>query len=313
MGSSVGAVGTHRTSFEKTRGHALPPQLRGSCRKCVECTRLSEHRVVDEAKSLWPGQLTSPVVYLTIFRRRLEHQIASVPRTSRIWLQSNSTLASQFRGRDSIAGRRGVRSNVGALLIPITRTNVPYRASNVRLVGVKTLSVSRIPSPIARKDSKKRCMSWQREHELDAAGGVFGAPGKPSVSTGLASQSRQPSPFLAMSGSLSDTPSAPCPLLGTAGSIPVLDSRVASTINKQDSSTTSIPMLASRQSSGMMSVDDPTMQEYRQHQYAIKKEQAFACHHAIDIADVTGKVHEEKSSSKKFFGFLSSLIPTTHS
>jgi len=102
-------------------------------------------------------------------------------------------------------------------------------------------------------------------------------------------------------------------LLGTEGALPVLDSRVASAINKQDSSSTSIPMLTSRQSSGgMMSVDDPTMQEYRQHQYAIKKEQAFACHHAIDIADVTGKVHEERSSSKKFFGFLSSLIPTTH-
>ena len=73
----------------------------------------------------------------------------------------------------------------------------------------------------------------------------------------------------------------------------------------------SIPMLESRQSSGMMSVDDPMMQEYRQHQYAIKKGQAFACHHAIDIADVAGKVHKERSSSRKFFGFLSSLIPTT--
>ena len=193
---------------------------------------------------------------------------------------------------------------VGGLLIPITRTNVPYRASNVTLVGVKTLSVSRMSSPTARKDSKRRCMSW-REDDMVAVGG-FAAPGK--------SQMQQPSPFLAMSGSMSGSMSnVSNTLLGTEGALPVLDSRVASAINKQDSSSTSIPMLTSRQSSGgMMSVDDPTMQEYRQHQYAIKKEQAFACHHAIDIADVTGKVHEERSSSKKFFGFLSSLIPTTH-
>lgn len=308
--SSQGAYrtqGTHqRTSFERTFGQPPAPQLRGSCRKCVECTRLSGYRVVDEAKSLWPGQLASPLAYLTIFRRRLEHQIASVPRNSRIWLQSNSHPAPRSRGQNSLAARRGVGSTVDGLLIPITRTNVPYRASNVTLVGVKTLSVSRMPSSTARKDSKKRCMSWRREHEVDVAD-ASGAPGKTSISAAMASQPLQPSPFLAMSGSASNT----APMLGTAASLPVLDSRVASAINKQDSSSTTIPMLVSRQSSGMMSIDDPTMQEYRQHQYAIKKGQAFACHHAIDIADVAGKVHEERSSSKKFFGFLSSLISTT--
>jgi hypothetical protein len=69
LGSLRGTHGTDRSSFERSRGHAPPPQLRGSCRKCVECTRPSEHRVVDEAKGLWPGQLASPFAYFTIFRR----------------------------------------------------------------------------------------------------------------------------------------------------------------------------------------------------------------------------------------------------
>lgn len=252
----------------------------------MECTRLTEHRVVDHSKTLWPGQCASPITYFTVSRRRLEHQIASVPRTSRIWVQDS--IQQRLSGLDgSLAVRRGVAHVIDDLMIPITKTNVAYKASNVTLIGMKTLSVT----TISRKDSKRRCMSWRRD-DGDHKGEN-------------SSVSLQPSPFAA--SSLPD--------------IVVLDSRLASTgahqplhtsqsksrsLNKQDSA---VPMLLSRQSSGLtsMSIDDPTMQEYVQHQYAIKREQAFACNHAIDIADVAKEAEVKSSSSKKFFGFFSNL------
>ena len=59
-----GALGTQRASFEQSLrqgtsefSRSRPAHSRGSCRKCVECTRLTEHRIVDQAKTLWPGQL----------------------------------------------------------------------------------------------------------------------------------------------------------------------------------------------------------------------------------------------------------------
>jgi hypothetical protein len=272
---------------------------------------LTDHRVVDHAKLLWPGNCSSPLTYFTISRRRLEHQIASVPRTSRIWVQGPQHLSqhlSQLRrhGSEALGGslavRRGIAGELDDLLIPITKTNVAYNASNVTLIGMKTLSVSRVSSPTqVRKDSKRRRMSWRREE-----------------GHGAGIQAMQPSPFTSMASMLPSTMPSPMPTSAMpassmpSGNLIVLDSRLASsstTINKQDSA---IPMLLSRQSSGLtsMSVDDPTMQEYVQHQYAIKKERAFACHHAIDIADVA-KVEAKASSSKKFFGFLTSLLPTT--
>jgi len=276
-----------RASFElqqQLRQH--PSRARGSCRKCVECSRLTAHDSYDRTRMLWPGQLSSPVTYFTISRRRLDHQIASVPRTSRIWVQGRQYMP-QRRHESTIAMRRGLGLTLD-ILIPVTRTNVAYKASHVSLIGVKTLSVSRVLNSAARKESKRRCMSWRREE-----GALLPQQGHvPHLQQPC--QQPQPSPFLSSQ-----------PMV-------VLDSCLATENPNKESQDSTVPVLMSRQSSGMMSVDDPTMQEYVQHQYAIKKERAFACHHAIDIADVA-KVHDEevKSSSKKFFGFLSSFLPTT--
>ena len=306
------------TSHQRARppplSHHHRHQPRSQCRKCVECTGLTDHRAVDQAKLLWPGNCSSPLTYFTMSRRRLEHQIASVPRTSRIWVQGPQQLTQLSRGSGPVCARlsvrRGVDDALDDLLIPITKTNVAYKASNVTLIGMKTLSVSRVSSPVhaGRKDSKRRCMSWRREEEQEQEREEQEQEigGSSSFHVAGSSQALQPSPFTSMQSVTPSLPSAQS--APTGGNLVVLDSRLASAadvkINKQDSA---IPMLLSRESSGMtsMSLDDPTMQEYMQHQYAIKKEQAFACH-AIDIADVA-KVEAKSSSStsKKFFGFLS--------
>lgn len=295
------------TSHQRARppplSHHHRHQSRSQCRKCVECTGLTDYRAVDQAKLLWPGNCSSALTYFTMSRRRLEHQIASVPRTSRIWVQGPQQLTQLSRGSGPVCARLAVRRGVDALddlLIPITKTNVAYKASNVTLIGMKTLSVSRVSSPVhaGRKDSKRRCMSWRREEEQEEIGDSS------SFKVAGSSQALQPSPFTSMQSMTPSLPSAQSE--PTGGNLVVLDSRLAAAsdvkLNKQDSA---IPMLLSRESSGMtsMSLDDPTMQEYMQHQYAIKKEQAFACH-AIDIADVA-KVEAKSSSStsKKFFGF----------
>lgn len=100
----------------------------------------------------------------------------------------------------------------------------------------------------------------------------------------------------------------------SAQPIMVLDSCLASNKMNKSSPDSIIgctsdqnPVLMSRDSSALMSVDDPTMQSYAEMQFAIKKEQAFACHHAIDMADVTKTHEEEVKASRKFFSFLPSL------
>jgi len=158
------------------------------------------------------------------------------------------------------------------------------------MIGVKTLHISRVPeeSEFTTGDSKRRCMSWEREDAASAENCTI-----------------VPSPFVSQSGFqkpvFSGTVVEKNPFVegmtildhskqhilhespdSTLAGSKVISSFTKDTMISSVENNSLMPVLKSQASAN---IDDPTMQGYYDKQYAIKKEQAFHCHHARDISE----------------------------
>lgn len=305
---------------------------RRGCRKCVSCSKVSRYYHSDEqrtklyetAKQWWPGNIHSPIVYFNLRIRHLEHQIQCVTSTSRIWKQQTRNSVSEC---ERIGVRRGF--SIQSLLIPITHTNVPYKSPSVRLVGIKTLHVTKLPeerqfsSVKATEDhSKRRCVSWDRD---DSDG-----DGTSTLRIRPQQHATKPSPFVANSfeqqhvypGKVVCTNPFQESVRLTASDAPVKmeithespDSTLKGlksgsntspdsiSVSFHDSDISMAPVLKS-QASGV-SIDDPTMNGYFDKQVAIRREHAFHCHHALDISEVAQVGKQETTG---LWGYIKSI------
>lgn len=296
--SSSSLIGATRGSLPSQRllGNASQRARRTGCRKCVNCTRVTKYYHSDamrtkphnrSERTWWPGNIHSPIIYFTLRRRQLEHQVRSVPSTSKLWRQETENLV---RDAERIGTRRGL--SLSRILIPITHTNVAYRSPPIRLVGVKTLHVSRVPadSEFTTGDSKRRCMSWERE---DASSDTCANVPSPFMSQSgfqkpiFQGSVVQQNPFMetvpSMDHIMIKNRMHESPDSTLAKAISSVSTRQESTMTCVDNNVFVMPVLKSQASAN---IDDPTMQGYYDKQYAIKKEQAFHCHHTIDISEV---------------------------
>lgn len=284
-------------SSHKLLGNSSQVVRRSGCRKCVHCTKVSKYYHSDASRTRpndrgernwWPGNIHSPVIYFTLRIRQLEHQARTVPRTSKIWRQKTENLV---RDSERIGMRRGL--SLSPLLIPITHTNVSYRCPPIKLIGVKTLHVSRVPeeSVFTTGDSKRRCMSWEREDASSDARAIMPSPfvsqgfQKPIYSGTVVDKN----PFAERMNILDHSKQI---VLHESPDSTLAATKAISTGTTKDSLVTSVDndsfMMPVLKSQASANIDDPTMQGYYDKQYAIKKEQAFHCHHAIDISEVAG-------------------------
>lgn len=293
--SSSSLLAAPRGSMSSQKlGNSSHGNRRTGCRKCVNCTKVSKYYHSDACRTKphergertwWPGNIHSPVIYFTLRLRQLEHQMRTVPRTSKIWRQQTENLV---RDAERIGVRRGL--SLSPILIPITHTNVSYRSPPIKLIGVKTLHVSRVPeeSEFTTGDSKRRCMSWEREDASSDARAIMPSPfvsqsgfHKPIFSGAVVEKS----PFidsLAMADQSKQSILHESPDSTLAGSKAISSVTKDSVMTCVDNNLFAVPVLKSQTSAN---IDDPTMQGYYDRQYAIKKEQAFHCHHTIDISE----------------------------
>lgn len=88
---------------------------------------------------------------------------------------------------------------------------------------------------------------------------------------------------------------------------------MGSTVAPPPTSTT-IPVLVMQRGSGMPSIggmEDPTMKQYYLRQYTIKQEQAFPCHHVVDLATVAGEQSQPREQgSVAWVSMLRSIADT---
>lgn len=273
-------------------------ERRTGCRKCVTCAKLSKYYHSDACRTKpydrsertwWPGNIHSPVIYFTLRMRQLEHQARSVPSTSKIWRQQSENLV---REAERIGTRRGI--SLSPILIPITHTNVAYRSAPISLIGVKTLHISRVPaeSEFTTGDSKRRCMSWEREEASSNVSTIKPSPfmnqngfQKPIFSGNVVEHN----PFVHGLPATEHEKQSIVMHESPDSTLNISKESRESAVTSIDNTLFALPILKSQASAN---IDDPTLQGYYDKQYAIKKEHAFPCHHTIDISEVA-RVHKQ--------------------
>jgi len=330
--STSSLAGNRLKSIDSDSMKVSVQNRRRGCRKCVSCSKVSSYYHSDEqrtklyetAKQWWPGNIHSPIVYFNLRIRHLEHQIQCVTSTSRIWKQATRN---SVRECERISMRRGL--SIQSLFVPITHTNVPYKTPSVRLGGIKTLHVTKLPeerqisSVKATEDqSKRRCVSWDRD-DLDGDGTSalrirpqsYTTRPSPFVANGFAKQHVYPGKVVC-NNPFQDTARL------HASDVPVKmeimhespDSTLKSLKSESNTSPDSIPLsfhnsdicmvpVLKSQNSGL-GIDDPTMNGYFDKQVAIRREHAFHCHHALDISEVA---QVGKQQNTGLWGYIKSI------
>lgn len=334
--------GNHRLTKRNSERRAKSRKGCSHCVTCLAL--VSHYHSLDARQSRskaqtewWPGGIHSPIVYFHVRLRQLNHQAKHVScENSKLW---RPPVVHSSTG-DSLLERRGFAKTV--LLIPVTCTNVSHRETSVQLIGAKTLHVSkpvvrrsshnkvRCDADPARSEVgptylKRRCTHIAKNSEESSRACIESIPVLRGVQVDRGIPLR-PSPFLVnqtqsqlvFPGKVvaEEYDTSHCAVHSISSqSHMIQDSKVCCKDLARAMEISPASMDASSQSeddvfvipvlnSTIQGHPEPTMNHYVDRQYQMKKEQAFQCHHTIEISDLTA------SAPKQEEGMWSTMIRT---